>query len=302
MDATEIVLRLIGAFYVFAGYVATRAALTSLFIDRAIAAIACQKPSAAETAQSTWMLVAACVVLAGGAALMVLLDVALWLFLASAIGQAVYLFHVAPRYFDVESPPDPAGRRQSVNAFVIYLAATAFVAWAAAGGSLVAWQDASWPLLAAPAAVVAAHVGYVVWMAAGSFRKGASPLLGGPDADEPSGPPRDPAQSRRIKVMADYHAHPLWAMDEDLYGDFPPEALGLSPGLTRDLNAWAEAYTSALNPDDPARSLWSEAEHKAHDAMARPLAVQLKRERPDLTIYVLEPGAGVVEVQADDEI
>lgn len=300
MDATEIALRLIGAFYVFAGYVATRAALTSMFIDRAIAAIAAQKPDPTETAQSYWMLAAATLVLAGGAALMFLLDVSVWLFLASAIGQAAYLFYVAPRYFDVVEPPDPTGRRQSTNAFVIYLAATAFVVWAAARGKLIAWQDADGPLLAAPAVLVAVHIGYLLWMlrpSPPSLPGSGFPLTDGDECE--SG--RDPASSRSIKVMADCDAHPLWALDEDLYGDFPPEALDLSPDLTRDLAAWGETYNASLNRDDPAVSLWSDAEHAAHDAMARPLAVRLASERPDLQIYVLEPDIGVVQVHPDEQ-
>ena len=99
MDFTEISLRVIGAFYAFAGYVATRAGLTSHCIDRAIAAIAMKKPPRLETAQTVWLLCAAMIVLAGGVALLLLLDFAPWLFLASALGQAAYIYYVAPRYF-----------------------------------------------------------------------------------------------------------------------------------------------------------------------------------------------------------
>ena len=126
MDAVELGLRARGAFYVFAGYVATRAALTSHLIDRALAAISGAKPAPAETAQSLWLLAAANLILIGGAALVLLLDAAAWIFVASALGQAAYLFVVAPVYFDASDPPDPNGRRQSTNAFVVYAAATVF--------------------------------------------------------------------------------------------------------------------------------------------------------------------------------
>ncbi|MCC7250830.1 hypothetical protein [Hyphomicrobium sp.] len=295
VDGIQIALCAVGAFYAFAGYVATRVALTSHFVDRAIAAIACKRPSKTETAQSYWLLAAATLVLAGGVALLFLIDVAAFLFLLSAIGQALYLFYVAPRYFDVEDAPDAVGRRRSINAFVIYLVATAFVVWALSAGKLASWQDVGWPWLALTAALVAAHVGYIVHTLAGS--PAAKPLFASPDADGDTG--RDPSQSTRIKVMADYYAHPLWALDEDLYGDFPPEALELSPELAQDLNAWAEAFTSSLDPDNPAESRWSEAERQAHEAMARPLAVRLARERPDRTIFVLEAETGVVEVRPD---
>ena len=48
IELTDIVLRVIGAFYAFGGYVATRAGLMSRFLDQAIAAIAMKKPTASE--------------------------------------------------------------------------------------------------------------------------------------------------------------------------------------------------------------------------------------------------------------
>ena len=75
-----------------------------------------------------------------------------------------------------------------------------------------------------------------------------------------------------------------------------------APELTRDLNAWAEAFTASLDPDDPAVSRWSHDEAAAHAAMTRPLAIRLARERPDRTIFVLEGDIGVVEVRADEEL
>ncbi len=299
MDGIKIVLSAIGAFYAFGGYVATRAALMSRLLDQAIAALAAKKPSRTETAQSYWLLSSAALVLAGGVFLLFLVDIAAWFFLASAIGQAIYLFYLAPRIFDVEDGADPAGRRGSVNAFAIYLAATAVVLWALSAGKLTRVSDAGWPVLALSAALIAAYVADVA-----RSLGGASPSGGGafavPGAASDAGPAGDPADCTRIKVMADYHCHPLWALDEDLYGDFAPETLDLSPALTRDLNAWAEAFTASLNPDDPAAGHWSDAAHAAHAAQARPLAVRLARERPDRRIYVMDPVAGVVEVAADE--
>lgn len=302
VDGMKVVLCAIGAFYAFAGHVATRAALTSHFVDRAIAAIECKRPSRVETAQSYWLLSAAALVLASGVTLLFLLDIAAWLFLASAIGQALYLFYLAPRIFDVEDPPDASGRRGSINAFVVYGAATALVLWALSAGELESWEDVGWPIAALPVAVIAGHVAYVVWIIARS--PSSEPAFSLPQTawGQESQPPNgDPAQSTRIKVMADYGAYPLWALDEGLYGDFPPEHLELSSELCRDLNAWAEAYTSSLDPDDPCSSRWSDAEHRAHVATARALAARLAREKPDRRIYI--PGVGsqdVVEVKAGD--
>lgn len=300
VDGIRVALCVMGAFYAFAGYIASRAALTSYFVDQAIAAIGGKKASKQDTAQSYWLLTAATLILAGGVALMFLLDVAAWLFLASAFGQALYLFYVAPRFFDEPEGPDAVGRRRSTNAFVIYLAATALVVWALAAGKLMSWQEVGWPLIAIPAAVLAAHLVYVVRTLGGSPRSTSQiPSL----QTDPDAPGCDPAESKRIKVMADYYTHPLWALDEGVYGDFAPEDLAISPGLAKDLNAWAEAFNASLDPEDPAASRWNEAEREAHDALARPLAVRLARELPDRMIYIMGPGAtGVIEVRADDAV
>ena len=250
MEIADVALRAIGAFYAFAGYVATRAGLTSYFVDRAIAAIALKKPTAAETAQTVWLLCAATLILAGGVALMLLMQLAAWLFAASALAQIAYLFFIAPRYFDRDDPPDPRGRQQSTNAFVVYAAATLFVLWGAFKGRLLSWQDVPWPLLAAAGAALAAHVVHVLRLVAKPMGSGGASAFG--SADDAAAPtPEERAQSKRIKVMADYDCDPLWALDEELYGDIAPELMGLSPELTRDLNAWAEAYTSSLNRDGP---------------------------------------------------
>lgn len=304
MDAIDLLLRFVGAFYVFAAYVAARASLMALLIDRAIAAIGGKLPPRADLLKGYWLVCASVLVMIGGAALLFLLDVAVWAFLASSIGQAVYLFYAAPRYFDVEEPPDETGRRQTFNAFVIYLLATAVVVWAAATGRLAGIAEVSWPVVVIPATMVVAHVVYVLWMggmpSAGSAAASPfdAPLFSGANGE----PPRPLSEAKAIKVMTDYFTHPLWALDQDLYGDIAPEEMGLSEELTRDLNDWAEAYNASLDSEDPSQSVWSEERHKAHEAMARPLAIRLARERPDLTVYVLEPEVGVVPVRAQDDL
>jgi hypothetical protein len=161
MDATDILLRLIGAFYAFAGVVASRVAVTSHFLDRAIAAIGGKPTPRAETLQFQWLLGSAILVLASGAALVLRIDLAAWLFLASALGQAAYILVLAPRYFDLHDPPDARGRRQTINAFVLYSAATAFVLWALATGRLLSWRELPWPLAAVAAAGLIGWIAYV---------------------------------------------------------------------------------------------------------------------------------------------
>ena len=299
IELTDIVLRVIGAFYAFAGYVATRAGLMSRLIDQAIAAIAMKKPARTETAQNAWLLATAALVLVGGVLLLGGLELAAWVFAVSSLGQAAYIYVVAPRYFDRDDPPDANGRRQTTNAFVIFTATTAFIVWAAYRGRLVHVQDASTPVLVAVATALLLYTGYVARALWSPPRKPASGFSGfsGPANDQPSLPPHE---SKRIKVMSEYQCHPLWALDEERYGCFAPEMIDLTPGLTADLNAWAVAYDSCFDPDDPAASRWSDAQHAAHAAEGRRLAGRLKRERPDLMVYVMEPDVGVVEIHAEE--
>lgn len=297
-------LCVIGAFYAFAGHIATRAALTSHFVDKAIAAIEGKTPTRLETAQSYWLLSAATLVLASGVTLLFLLDVAAWLFVVSSAGQALYLLHLAPRFFDVVDPPDPAGRRRSTNAFLIYLAATALVVWAKMTDVLRDWDEVSPAILVIAAVIVLAHIGYVCWSIviapqAAANRPGSLAAFqanaSGWDADA------DPASSTRIKLMADYGTHPLWALDDHLYGQIDPDALALSPQLTDDLKAWGDAFSKSIDYDDAPRSLWSEEQHKHHRAEGRDLAQRLADERPDKQIVYVELETGYdVEVRPSD--
>ncbi len=301
MDPVEIVLRLIGAFYAFAGYVGSRAMLTSHFLDYAIAAIAAKKPDPVETSRTTWLLCASSLILAGGLLLMLLLDWAVWLFLISAIAQAVYLFYAAPNYFDLADPPDGTGRQQSTNAFVLFSAATAFVVWAAYAGKLVTWREVPWPTLAVAGAAMIAHVVYIGHSLSKSPKpKGLAAFAG--SEDDGAETERARAKSKRVKVMAEFYAYPLWALDDDLDGDFPPDLLGLSPDLVSDLAAWSEAYMAAKDPDKAFTVVWSDEERRAHEAEGRKLAVRLARECPDRVVFAFEQETGVVQVHPDEAI
>lgn len=161
MDFIDVLLRLLGAFYVFAGYIAARATLTGMLIDRAIAAISLRAPPRVETQRAIWMLATSVLVFAGGVALLLLLQVATLIFAASLALQAIYFWVVAPRYLDPHDEPDRQGRRQSLNAFIIYAIATALVLWAHASGRLAALHEASPAALALGAAAVIAHLAYI---------------------------------------------------------------------------------------------------------------------------------------------
>jgi hypothetical protein len=300
MTGLDIVLTAVGAFYVFAAYALTRAVLTSHLLDVALAQISGGKPSSAERALVVWHLGSAVVIFAGGAMLAMRLAPAAWLFLVAAAGQALYLGWLAPRYFDRDDPPEPAGRRKTINAFVVYCAATALVVWAWASSGLVPLGEARWSAAGIALAATLAFAGYVAWQYLTIGRQPAGSTWAG----DGSGPDDDPAayddtpidlsRVTRVKVMADYYCQPLWAMDEGMFGDIAPASLGLSADLTRELEAWAETYTASLDPDDPATGGWTEAQHREHQARGRALAYRLADERQDLTVFFQGTGDPVV--------
>jgi hypothetical protein len=308
MDGTEIALRVIGAFYTFAGLVAARAALTSNLIDHAISVISMQKPDPIETHRTLWLLSQTVLIFAGGVALMLLLEPAVWIFALTALMQAIFFVGLGPLYFDTADPPDPQGRQSSINAFVIYCAATLFVTWAAYTGRLIPIGNASGLLLGSAAAAIALHLGYMVrhlW-----FPAKRNPAFGGFDDSEHLDGTEDdsaldhsgvPASSKRFKLMADYGTYPLWAMDDGLIGDFAPQDLGASGELTADLWAWANDFELSLNTDDPVESRWSVDRHKQHVADGLALARRIKHELPDREVFVHDANGELVEVTGDGD-
>lgn len=172
VGAMEILLRGIGAFYVFAGVVGALATLRGRLIDRMLAVIgehaeledAARAARAAEeratSARAAWLLSGSWGVLIAGTLLLLLVDWAPWTFLASALLQASYIYYIAPVHLDPKDPPDAVGRRSTTNAFVLFAAATVLTMWAASQGRLMPVADVP-PAVSSAAAI--ACLGFVVY-------------------------------------------------------------------------------------------------------------------------------------------
>lgn len=143
----------IGAFYAFAGVVVLRAMALDRVMDALLAAM--NDPSGPKEQMRGRVLTAgAFLTLASGALLMLLSPLAAPVFVANAIWQGGYLLW-AETALPLEDDDDARGRRQTKNAFVVYLAATAFVVWLGVQGQLRSW-DVPLLTIAIDAAVVVA--------------------------------------------------------------------------------------------------------------------------------------------------
>lgn len=102
---------------------------------------------------------------------------------------------------------------------------------------------------------------------------------------------------RTVLVYADWRCWPTWTVDETGTVDNPrPCALGVSAGLARDLESWAEEYDAIFNEDyPPDTSFPSEAAERDWVARGRALAVRLAAELgSDVEVRYREGGDEVV--------
>ena len=84
---------------------------------------------------------------------------------------------------------------------------------------------------------------------------------------------------RTIKLMADYHSHPLWEASPGVVGNVDPGELPLSDELRQSLREWADDYDSTLNLSDPASSGFANIEDEASfKKRGHELAYRLKKE------------------------
>jgi hypothetical protein len=306
-DISQAALVAIGAFYTFAGIVGLRVAVQGRFMDMAIAGISATKPPAAETARGLWLLCSSVVVLAGGLFLVLRLEWSAAVFAVSALSQALYLLVLAPRIFDPADPPDARGRQQTINAFILYSAATLFVLWAQRSNRLMGPGTVGWPAVWFVLGLTVAALAWGLFrffypFARGPFERTADAVADRTesertgDADEDAEPL---SASRRILVMSEYQCDPLWSHDPGRSGSFSPRELPLSDALIADLEAWALSYDGSFNMEDLNNPHWSEAQYRAHDEAGIALARRLKRELPDRQIFVWRLDNGHTEIFAD---
>ena len=272
-----IVLAAIGAFYVFAGLVLARQMMLDRVLSRAIEMISLEKQSRVEALQQVWMIVSAILIFAAGATLLFMSRLAVWLFAAALVQQVLYLTWVAPRYFDLEDEPDPAGRRQSTNATILFGAMTLAVVAAATNGNLLPLSGAGLPSLLVSGAVTLA---FAVWMLIRlrmPIRPGAHDL---PEIDDADEEPVALAEIDGLRLCAEWYELPVMAFFADGVSDFlTPGQIGLSDALGQDLDAWQSDYNAICEyAESDMVPVWTEEQKTAHFDQAAALAGRIRGE------------------------
>lgn len=166
MIALDILLQITAAFYIFAGIVLVRAIMMARLIDQATEAIAGASRRPIEQVRMAYGVVLSLLTYLSGLAVISLCDLALHVLLTTLLLQAAYLCWIAPRYLDTPGMAQSPGRRQSVNAMLVFAGATAIVAWGGSQGRLQPIVDAPFESLLMLAALVTAYLGYVGWLSA----------------------------------------------------------------------------------------------------------------------------------------
>lgn len=273
-----IALALIGAFYIFAGLVLARQMILDRVLSRAIEMISLERQSRAETLQQVWMTVSAILIFAGGATLFFLSWLAVWLFAIALLQQVLYLTWAAPRYFDVDDEPDPAGRRQSTNASILFGAMTLAVVAAATNGHLLPLSGAGLPSLFMS---VTLTLVFAVWVL---FRLRMPNRLGTQDMPDETGDTEDApvemAEIDQIRLAAEWYEDPVMAFFADGGSSFlTSRQVGLSDALGRDLENWQSAYNAICEfGESEMAPVWTDEQKAAHFEQAAVLAHRIRAE------------------------
>lgn len=112
--------RATGLFYLAGGLLTLRAGRMESFLDGAIARLEEQPSDRAERLRGVSMMIIGALTAVSGLMLALLLKWALYAFLANAAWQAAYIAWAA-RALPPGTPLAAAGRRRTINAFVVWL-------------------------------------------------------------------------------------------------------------------------------------------------------------------------------------
>jgi hypothetical protein len=268
---------LLGAFYIFAGFVVMRSMAMSTLLDRMLLVLDPKSNSQMELVRSQVLLVGAYLTLISGVTLLIMSPFAPYAFILNTVVQGGYLIW-AERAFPPEDAIDRQGRQRTKNAFVIYLAATAFVVWMAYQGYLRPWSSADVVLL--DLGIVALSLGLAWAIIYLPKRREKKPNIFEPIDERPNGDIvpdfREEAPPKRLRVAPEWGCWPLW--NDETGQNVSHFHLKLPEDLGMRIEEWDDLWQATYNEDDPANGDFkSEAERNAYVVEGRAIVDELKR-------------------------
>ncbi len=287
--------RLLGVFYLFAGFVILRRVAMDRLLDQAIAQLSCKPPPRDEVTQSRLLTIGACLTFASGAALATLSSWSLALFIANALFQSGYLIW-AQRRKPPQNVDEQKGRRATINAWVLYLIATAFVGLCTQQGILRPWtflpESARHPWV--EPVVIGALTGLLAWrhLRTGNLkpspRYDLEPTSGALDDDTPLSEPPLPSPSDRLRLAPEDGCWPLW--NHETGDNLDPARLPLPPDLVEQLMRWDATYQAAFDPSNPTAIVFPTRDAEtAFRAEGKSLEIALRTVWPGGVVLRLDP-------------
>lgn len=252
-EITQILLRVVGIFYLLAGLAGLRVMATDHLLDQMLAGISMQPTPAREAVRRRLLRAGSFAVGLSGAALMVLSVWAVPLFVVASGLQIGWLLWARNNY-PPEDDNDRRGRRQTTNAAIIYTVMAAAVVWLGLQGTFTPWFD-GWAAFILLAAVALGFIG---------FRHDQwKPRQG-------SGWDGDPEEPIPLPPLYRLHIAPSWGgypvLDADtgqgvIYDDY------LDTPLANRIFQWIGVFHAG---DDPiAQNYWAQFDTPAHEVAHR---------------------------------
>ncbi len=235
------VVRALGVFWFAGGMVTLRALGVSRVIDAAISAIRGRRTTR-DLVRSSLLALGAVLTALAGFLLAALDRFALATLLANAVVQAIWLVYAA-RHFPPEDADDRAGRAQTRNAFLFWLAGSAAVIAAERAGAV---QFAALPMVEVVAGVAALTA--LVWQGREIVRMHRTPSLGPMDDGEvDAGEERPFVQPKGVVLAPEVGCWPMWDADDGRNLD--PWCLEISEDLAARLADFDGRVIDALDVD-----------------------------------------------------
>ena len=270
----------IGFFYVIAGFVVLRAIAVSNLLDRALDAIEQSKPDPKEQTKTIVLTIGAYLTAASGAALVTLSTMATILFVLNTLVQGGYLAW-ATKALPPEDAADRKGRQQTINAFVIYAAVTAFVTWLGYTGGLRQWpRDAEGVLIELLAPAMAALACYLLVYKPGMQKRSSGLDFGGADIDMPVTASTGVSHPTvNLRLRPEFACCPLW--DADTGDNVSHYHIDISMDLAERIENWDDRFQLIYKEDDPVSSGFaSPEEEQAYNEEGREIARELAAAWP----------------------